>query len=147
MAKKHRKIDKTVRGRDLLQKEAKKDLKIDPLELDKNCMEQADLYLKYSERLNVVDNKLLRTEHALTAFKAGAYLKAKSDAANSLTKVSEAQASSMYRIQARYKVLKVRQERVQAERDSLQTVVNAFIQRRAMLETMVKLHGQDYFQG
>jgi hypothetical protein len=146
MAKKQ-KVDKTVRGRDLLQKEAKKDLKIDPLSLDTNCQEQADLYLKWSERLNVIDNKLLRTEHALTAFKASAYITAKNDAANSLTKVSETQLSAMYRVQARYKLLRVRQERYQAERDSVQSVVSAMIQRRAMLETMVKLHGQDYFQG
>jgi hypothetical protein len=141
------KIDNTVRGRDLLAREAKRDLKMDKLELDKNCLEQADLYLKWSERLNVVDTKLRKCQADLTAFKASAYIKAKSDAEARLTKITEAQASAAYRVQARYKVLKVREGRLQAERDSLQSVVSAFIQRRAMLETLVKLHGQDYFQG
>ena len=50
------KLDKKVRGRDLLSVEAGKDLQIDPLSLDKNCIEQADLYLKWSERLNVIGN-------------------------------------------------------------------------------------------
>jgi hypothetical protein len=141
------KLDKTVRGRDLLAKEAGKDLKIDPLSLDKNCIDQADLYLKWSERLNVVDDKLRRCQADLTAFKARAYIKAKDDAEARLVKITEGQASAAYRVQATYKVLKEREARLQAERDSYQSVVSAFIQRRSMLETMAKLHGQDYFQG
>lgn len=144
MKKKPNKIEDRIKA---LIAEATKDLKMDLLSLDTNCLEQPDLYLKWSERLNLCDSTLKRIQNNLTQFKASAYLKAKDQAEASFKKITEAQASAEYRVLGRYKILKVQEESCERKRQALMSIVNAFMQRRSMLETLCRLHGQDYFQG
>lgn len=127
--------------------EAEKDLKIDKLSLDQDCIDQPEIYLKWSERLNEADEVLNKVRNQLTRYKAETYLKVKQDAEARLTKITEAQASAAYRIKGKYKQLKGCEERAEKTRLTLASIVNACIQRRCMLETLCKLHGQDYFHG
>ncbi len=130
-----------------LMKEAKKDLKIDKFSLDKNCIQQPDLYLKWSERLNSAENAMEVIQHRLTQFKSKEYVRVKEQALIEGIKMTDAQAKSSYRSTSAYKAMTMSSEKISKKVAVLRSIVMAFVQRRSMLETLAKLHGQDYFHG
>ena len=119
--------------------EFKKDCKIDKTSLDEECVKQSYLYAKWSERLAKAQAALDSVELELTQFKAKAYLKGKKE------KRTEKVIDSMYRISTPYSMLNKKKIYLQKKVNLLQSAVYGMMNRKAMINNLVRLHTSDYF--
>jgi hypothetical protein len=120
------------------------DIKVDVLNLDKEWQYQSELFLKYSKELADKKEELAKAEEFLEVVKAEAgkraRLKLKDNAKATEGMVKEEIALDQERKDAATKVIYI-----QHDVDILTGVVRAFDQRKAALEHLVTLLGQQYF--
>jgi hypothetical protein len=121
------------------------DIEIDGLSLDKEWQFQSRLYMKYSRELADKRDLLARSEQKLDVVKAEADKRARQRHAADEKKPTEGVINSEVATdtlveQQNNAVLDLRHEV-----DILVGVVRAFDHRKAALENLVTLHGQQYF--
>lgn len=119
--------------------ELKQDCKINKNALDDECCQQALLYTKWSGRLARAQENLKRVELELTQYKASKMVEEKQK------KTSDKAAESIYRISSRYSELNKKITRLQRTVDIAQAGVYSMMQRKNMLEALVRLKTADYY--
>jgi len=119
--------------------ELKKDAQIDKNNLDEECCRQTFLYVKWSKRLALAEANLRRVEHALTRYKAEMVIQGKEEGLG--VAVSEA----TYRKSMKYIELGRKKSRILSSVKLAENGVHTLLQRRAMLDNLVKLHSTGYY--
>jgi len=121
-------------------------LKIDELELDKACLEQPQLYFKWSAKL--ADAKLL-TEEARNNFevvKAESAREIRNNPAKfNLEKVTEGSVAEAVTNHPDVKRAQGELFDARHHQDVIAAMVIAIEQRKSMIQALVNLHGQNYF--
>lgn len=124
------------------------DLKIEPMALDVEWLEQASLFMKYSreaiKQRSILDRKKIELD----------VVKAELDTAirtnpekYGISKITEAAISNTILQDARFKVVQEELLGLHHDLEILEAAVQAFNQRKVALENLVKLCGQQYFAG
>jgi len=123
----------------------------DSFEIDQNrlnweCVRQPKLYLKYAEELAEAKQALEEAKTALEVIKADLSLSIRKDPDTyGLDKITEAVVSSTITLQQ--KCIEQNQEVIDKKYDvdMLQSAVITLDHRKRMIESLVTLHGQNYF--
>lgn len=125
-----------------------KDMYIDERSLDVECLEQASLMVKYSQKLAEARMERDLAKEALDLLRAEIDLNIRDDPeAFNLTKVTEAAITNRILQEEDYQDAQRTYNNANYEVNLLQGVVSAIEQRKSMLEKLVQLHGQQYFAG
>ena len=125
-----------------------KDLKIDVDALDIECADQASTFMQYAKNAAQMRKELDESKQALDIEKAGLDGRIRKNPENyDIEKVTEGAIQSSILNNKRYQELYQKFLDVKYETDMAQSAVIAFNQKKDMLETLVKLHGQSYFAG
>jgi hypothetical protein len=119
--------------------EIKEDAKINKHRLDDECAKQAILYSKWSKRLSNAEANLTRKELELTQFKAKTMLREKE------SKKTDKAAESAYRMSSTYGQINKQVVSLKKVVDLMQAGVYTMMQRKSMLDCLVKLKCADYF--
>ena len=125
-----------------------KDLKIDDASLDLECLDQASLFMKYAKISAEAKRNLEETKQILDIKKAEIDKSIRENPDKyKIEKVTEGSIQSAILSDLYYQ--NTYQDVIDAkyEADMAQNAVNAMIQRKDMLEQLIKLHGQSYFAG
>jgi len=125
-----------------------KEIEIDPEALDVEWLQQASLFLKYSEAAAQARREVDRLKEKLDVVRAKLDKEIRENpGAFGVKKITESVVSNTIAIQEAYR--EVYKELIDAkyEADLLGKVVLAFDQRKSALENLVRLYGQGYFAG
>ena len=120
-------------------KELRKDSEINKHKLDEECVKQTFLYSKWSIRLAKAQERLRKIELMLTQFKATQYIHGKK------SKITDKLSESKYRTNSRYTELSKRKYSAMRSVELFQSAVYSMMNRRAMIESLVKLNSNDYY--
>jgi hypothetical protein len=120
-------------------KELKEDCKIDKNALDEECCKQAFLYTKWSKRLAQAEANFRRVELELTQHKATTMVAEKEN------KKTDKIAESTYRMSSTYGSISRKKSILKKTADLMQSGVYSMMQRKSMLEALVKLKTADYY--
>lgn len=129
----------------------KEDLLIDINALDEEWLDQPNLFMRYAEASAQAEKELRRMHEKVKTIRSELVFKAFSEGTVKIkdkeAKVVGSVAEAYYRINPDYR--KAKQELIRCEHTTevLRGAVSAFHQRRAALERLVMLHGQQYFAG
>jgi hypothetical protein len=125
-----------------------KDVRIDETALDVECLDQPSLMVKYARLLADAEQRLDEAKEALDLAKAELDKEIRSDPDRfDLTKATETSVANAVIMQPEYTEASNRVIEAKYEAKVLAGVVKAIDARKTMLETLVKLHGQQYFAG
>jgi hypothetical protein len=128
------------------QKSYKEELHIDLHRLEREWVEQPRLYHKYAEALADARLDLDRAKEQLDIKKANLDLEIRMDpAAWGLEKVTEAAINNTIILDENYTKLRSAVHQANHTVEVLFGAVRAFDHRKAALENLVRLHGQQYF--
>jgi len=128
--------------------EFEKDKRIDPLQLDVACIEQPDLFYKWSQMAIEAKGVADRAKLRLDVTEAQLQLECRRDpAAFGLNKSTEESVKAAVKASDTY--YKAAKKHLQAKETAalLDKAVTAMEMRKRMLESLVTLHGQQYFAG
>ncbi len=125
------------------------DLQIDPDQLDVEWLEQANRFMKYAEASADADAEVKRINEKIKNLQSELTLDAHQDPTimGKDIKPTVANVEAYYREHDNYKKLKDQVIDAEHDADVLRNAVFAFHQRKAALEQLVTLHGQQYFAG
>ena len=124
------------------------EIKIDVDALDIECADQAVTFMRYAKHAAQMRKELDEAKQALDIEKAGLDGRIRKNPENyDIEKVTEGAIQSSILNNLHYQELYQRFLDVKYETDMSQSAVIAFNQKKDMLETLVKLHGQSYFAG
>ncbi len=125
-----------------------KDVRIDETALDVECLDQPSLMVKYTRLLADAEQRLDEAKEALDLVKAELDKEIRSDPDRfDLAKATETSVANAVIMQPEYAEASNRMIEAKYEAKVLAGVVRAIDARKTMLETLVKLHGQQYFAG
>jgi hypothetical protein len=125
-----------------------KDVRIDETALDVECLDQPSLMVKYARLLADAERELDKAKEALDLVKAELDKEIRSDPDKfDLIKATETSVANTVIMQPKYVEASNRVIEAKYEAKVLAGVVRAMDARKTMLETLVKLHGQQYFAG
>ena len=125
-----------------------KDLVIDDSALDFECLEQASLFMKYAKHQAQTEKEKDEVKEKLDLVKAELDKDIRSNPEKfEVEKITDKVVENTIILQPEYK--KVTKEYLQAkfEWQTSKGAVEAFNQRKEMIEALIKLHGQSYFAG
>lgn len=128
-----------------------KDIEIDGQSLDQEWLRQASIFAKYSRELAYLDRAAKLADEHVKTVRSELIEKINKDPEKYLgkdIKATDAKVEAAYRQQSVY--IKSKEARIEAEyqRDLVKVAVDAFnYHRKAALEGLVTLHGQNYFAG
>ena len=120
-------------------KELKQDCQIDKTALDEECCSQSFLYAKWSNRLMLAEDKLRKEELELTRYKAKKMLSERK------THKTDKSAECAYRASKDYGTISKNKSDAKKSVDLMQTAVYAMMQRKSMVESLVRLNTSDYY--
>lgn len=124
------------------------DIEIDGESLDLEWIEQPKMMLKYTQHLANVKRELEECKQALDIAKAEADKKIRTEPEKfGIEKVTEVVVANAILNEKGYKKAYTEFLEAKFEVDMSQGAVNAFEHRKAALENLVKLYGQQYFAG
>jgi hypothetical protein len=125
-----------------------KDVRIDETALDVECLDQPSLMVKYARLLADAEQRLDEAKEALDLVKAELDKEIRSDPDRfDLAKATETSVANAVIMQPEYAEASNRMIEAKYEAKVLAGIVRAMDARKTMLETLVKLHGQQYFAG
>lgn len=126
--------------------EYEKDLRIDPDNLDLEWLDQPTRFRKYSEMLADADMEVKRAHEKLKTVRSELVLEVNnSPELAGVKKATAPVVEAYYRTHEDYVGAKEAWMGAEHEADLLRVAVFAFNQRKAALENLVRLNGQDYF--
>jgi hypothetical protein len=127
------------------------DIRIDENSLDIEWLEQAELAVKYGRYWSKCKEELIRAEEEIKVVRAELIALANSDPDKHLgdgVKPTGPNVESFYRNHKRHKAAKERWIKALTECNDAEIIKNEIaFTRKAALEAMVQLHGQQYFAG
>lgn len=130
--------------------EFKRDVEIDPNELDLACTTQAEIFFKWAERLVISRNRVDRLKKQLET----KYASISSDIRQNpesfgmgKSRVTESSIDATIRTDPDYAELYDDWLKARYNMNMLDMAVKAMEQRKRMIEVLVTLHGQEYFAG
>jgi len=127
------------------------DMYIDESALDIEWLEQASLALRYGKHFAVMSDKLTRAEEKIKLVRAELIKEAHSDPVRCLgknVKITADTVEAYYRTHERHEAAKKEWITAQFEARIAEIAKNEIsYTRKAALENLVKLHGQQYFVG
>jgi len=125
-----------------------KEIRIDESALDFECLNQADLMLKYTKHAAAMRKELDEAEEELGLLRAQIDMKIRKDPESfGIVKITETAVSNMILVQDDYQDALSNVNKARYEKTISDGAVKAFEQRKSMLEALIKLHGQSYFAG
>lgn len=128
--------------------EFKRDLEIDPNELDVQAGLQGELFFKWADLSIEAQEEQDRAKLNLETAEADLFQKAKLDPDSfGITKATDASTSQAVRLQPKYLEASERLIQAKANAARLRAAVGAMEQKKRMIEILVTLHGQQYFAG
>lgn len=129
-----------------MRQEWKEDITIDPDALDVEWCKQATLFARYSEEQVVARDRMDRLKQQLDVLEAELGLKIRNDPASyGLEKVTEAGVQSALLLHKKRQTLNENLQVARFELEIVQSAVRALEQKKAALENLVRLGGQNYF--
>jgi len=126
------------------------DIRIDDTALDVEWLEQASLALRYGRHWAIRKRELTKAEERIKVIRAELIAEANSDPVKCCNKEkpNAADIEAYYRNHKRHKEAKEAWVQAQYELDMAEVAKNEFsFTRKAALENLVRLHGQQYFAG
>ena len=117
------------------------DLEIDQFNLDREWVQQPNLFMKYSQAAAEADAEVKQLHEKLKVLRSELILESRTEGGAKNANEQEA----YYRTKPAFKKLKQKLIESEHEAQILQSTVFAFQQRKQALENLVKLHGQQYF--
>lgn len=124
------------------------DRKIDPEQLDVECVRQADLYFKYAERAIMARGEADRLKLKLDVLRAELELKVrKSPRRYELDRVTDASVRAVVDAMPKFVEANVEWFRARDDAMILDKAVMAMDVKQRMLQKLIDLHGQSYFAG
>ena len=126
------------------------DIRIDDTALDVEWLEQASLALRYGRHWAIRKRELTRAEEKIKVIRAELIAEANADPIKCCKKdkPNAADIEAYYRNHKRHKEAKEEWVKAQYELDMAEVAKNEFsFTRKAALENLVRLHGQQYFAG
>jgi len=127
-----------------------KDLHIDCEALDIECLNQANLAWKYINLAHQARKKARQAEEYLKTIRSELIAKVNKDSEGCVNKAKPNvhDIEAYYRTHKQYKAAKTEMIDAQLEADLVQQGKDLFVfQRKASLENLINLHGQQYFAG
>jgi hypothetical protein len=125
-----------------------KDMQIDESALDMECLEQPRLMVRYSSLQARLEKEEDLAKEALELVKAELDKKIRSEPEEfDIDKITEGSIKSVILSHPRYKKASERYINAKYENNVARGAVKAAEQRKNMLETLSRLHGQQYFAG
>lgn len=124
-----------------------RDIRIEPHALDKEWLDAASVYMRYSRALADKRDELARAEQLADVERAEADKRARQRHTGDEKKPTEAVINSEVLTDDKLKAAQDKLLDLKHEVDILQGAVRAFDHRKAALENLVTLHGQQYFAG
>jgi hypothetical protein len=124
------------------------DIKIDPLALDVEWLQQPQKFIMYARQAAEADRRVKRLHERLKTIRSDLIYEVNTEPNRCLgmgVKPKDSLIEAYYRRHDRYKKAKNELHDAELERDLLQAAVSAFHQRKMALENLVKLAGQQYF--
>jgi len=118
------------------------DVSINPDALDVEWTKQAHTFFKYAELLAAAKKKVNRLEQLMKVIRSQLLMEARAAGAKNAS-----QEEAYYRTQPRHQEAKKEWIDAQYEADILDAAVFALHQKKAALENLVRLQGQNYFAG
>jgi hypothetical protein len=126
----------------------KTDIEIDEDMLDVEFLNQASLFMKYSQHYAQMRRSVDEEKQSLDVVKAEVDRDIRENPANyNIEKVTEGTIQSAILTSKKYKTAYTAYLDAKYESDMAGAAVQAFEQRKVALENLVKLHGQQYFAG
>jgi len=126
----------------------KQDIEIDPTALDVEWCKQASLFGEYCETQAIARDKVDRIKEALEVKAAALGLKIRSNPASfGLEKITEASVQATIILDKDYAFTSESLANARYEYDVMSAAVRALDQKKAALENLVRLQGQNYFAG
>lgn len=124
------------------------DIEIDEEALDIACLDQPKLMLKYSRYAALKQKEADQLKEQLDVVKAGLDLDIRSNPTKyNLDKITEAAVTNTILLHREYSVVQKLYTEAKYEANLANKATVAFEQRKSMLETLTRLHGQQYFAG
>lgn len=124
------------------------DHKIDPLQLDLECTRQPELFFKWAERLVEAKAAVDQAKYKWDVTEAKLALDIRSKPGDyGLTKTTEPTIAAAVKTNAKYKKARERWLEARGKADMLEKAVGAMEMKKRMLESLITLHGQQYFAG
>lgn len=123
------------------------ELTIDTEALDVEWLEQPKLFMKYSRKKARALLDAKKAQERLKTVRSELVMDAHSGAMGKDVKVTKDSVDAWVRSQSEYVEAKEEQIQMEFEADIYDAAVFAFHQRKAALENLVTLHGQQYFAG
>lgn len=125
-----------------------RDRTIDPSQLDVECVRQADRFFVWAERASIaraeVDRSKLRMDVTLAKLEIECRQKPEDFG---LTKATEAGVKAAVMVDDRYEEVRNAHIRAREESGLLDAAVDAMEHKKRMIESLITLHGQQYFAG
>jgi hypothetical protein len=123
----------------------KKDIEIDPDNLDLECLDHASRYQYYSQEQALVRIRLDKAKRRIDVIIAEANLKVRKKARGGDSKITETEIKSLVEIDEDVKKAYDEYFEIKKTYDLLSAAVSAFDHRKRTLTNLVSLHGQGYF--
>jgi len=128
--------------------EFQQDKTIDPGQLDVECVRQAELYFKWSERAIEAHAEVDRAKLKLDITVAKLENECRRSPADfGVTKVTEGSVTAAIKDTEKYQEAFDNFYNARSNAKLLDAAVNAMEQRKRMIEMLITLHGQQYFAG
>ncbi len=129
----------------------KNDIRIDETALDVEWLGQAELAVKWGRLWSEAKDELDRADENVKVVRSELVLEINTDPEKYLgegVRPTDAKVEAAYRVDERYKEAKERWLRAMKDFNDIDVVKNEIsFTRKAALENMVQLHGQQYFAG
>lgn len=126
----------------------KQDIEINPEALDVEWVKQPSLYMKYSEQLAGLRDRVDRLKEKFDVLDAGLGLKIRQDPARyGLDKLTEGGVQTVIATNEAHLSLSDEMATARYEYEVMQAAVRAMDQKKSALENLVRLHGSSYFAG
>lgn len=125
-----------------------KDRKVDPTQLDMECVRQTDLFFKYAEA--GVDAQIAeeRAKRKLETVQARLEMACRRDPESfKLQKPTESAVAAAVRLHPDFEAAQEEYLKAKKEARLIQVAVDTMDQKKRMLENLITLHGQQYFAG
>jgi hypothetical protein len=124
------------------------DQRVDPANLDVEAIRQAETFFKYAKRAVRADAQATRAKLALGVLAANLEMRIrKSPEKYGLARISEAAVEATVKTRESYRDAFEEWIRAVEEAALLDKATKAMEQKKGMIETLCKLHGQQYFAG
>lgn len=124
------------------------DRRIEPDQLDVECIQQADLFFKYSLRAIEAKKEVERQEFELDTYEAKLQMQCRRSPGDfGLDNVTESGVKSAVKCHDKFHKRAMALIDAKEEMAVLQAAVTTMDMKKRMLESLITLHGQQYFAG